>query len=247
MQRSSKSLIYGRHPVLEALQSDKPIDRILMQHNASGDSIGDIVRLAKSKTIPIVRVPIEKLNATVRASHQGVIAYGAYVQFLPLQDIISHLYDQGKTPFLLLLDGITDVRNTGAIIRSAVCCGVDAIVFPEKNSAPLHEDMVKTSAGAMMQISFSREKNISSILDTIQMNGIKIMSSDLQATQKLDEINFNQPVCIVMGSEDKGISRSVQERCDETFIIPMAGNFDSFNVSVATGIICYEAMKKRMI
>ncbi len=142
--RSPKSLIYGRNPVLEALQNHKPLDRILMHHTISGENVGDIIRLAKESNTPIVRVPIEKLNTMVRGVHQGIVAYGAIVEYTPLQDVISHIYDEGKTPFLLLLDGITDVRNTGAIIRSAVCCGVDAIIFSEKNSAPIHEDMVKT-------------------------------------------------------------------------------------------------------
>lgn len=243
--KSEKSLIYGRNPVLEALQNNKPLDRILMHHSISGDTIGDILKIAKEKNIPIVRVPIEKLNATVRGVHQGIIAYGSFVEYTPLQDVISHLYDNGKVPMLLLLDGITDVRNTGAIIRSAVCCGIDAIVFNEKNAAPLHEDMVKTSAGAMMQITFCREKGMQSILDTLKMNGIKIFSSDLKSEKSLLDIDFRSPSCIVMGSEDKGISSTIREACDETFIIPMKGNFDSLNVSVATGIICFEAMKQR--
>lgn len=244
--RSTKSLIYGRNPVLEALQNKKPLDRILMHHTISGDNIGDIIRLAKEANTPIVRVPMEKLNAMVRGVHQGIIAYGAIVDYTPLQDVISHLYDQGKTPLLLLLDGITDVRNTGAIIRSAVCCGVDAILFTEKNSAPLHEDMVKTSAGAMMQITFCRERNISTVLDTLKLNGIKIFSTDLQAKTSLLDIDFKTPCCIVLGAEEKGISKSTQEQCDETFCIPMVGDFDSLNVSVAAGIICFEAMKQKM-
>ncbi len=242
---SQKSLIYGRNPVLEALEHDKPLDRILMHHQISGDTIGDILKLAKSKGIPIVRVPIEKLNAMVRGAHQGIVAYGAVVAYTPIQDVISHLYDNGKVPMLLLLDGITDVRNTGAIIRSAVCCGVDAILFSEKNAAPLHEDMVKTSAGAMMQITFCREKSMQRILETLQSNGIKILSSDLKAKRSLLDIDFSGPSCIVMGSEDRGISRETLQACDETFIIPMKGHFDSLNVSVAAGIICFEAMKQR--
>lgn len=244
-KNSQKTLIYGRNPVLEALQQDKPIDRILMFHNISGDTIGDIIKLAKSRNIPLVRVPQEKLNSVVRGAHQGIIAYGAVVEYVPLQDMISKLYDEGREPFLLLLDGITDVRNVGAIIRSAVCCGVDAVVFSEKNAAPLHEDMVKTSAGALLQITFCREKSMKSILEILTMNGIKIFSSDLKASKSLMEIQFNQPCCVVMGAEDKGISRETLEACDETFRIPMKGNFDSLNVSVATGIICFEAMKQK--
>lgn len=244
--RPAKSILYGRNPVLEALQNKKPLDRILMHHTINGESIGDIIRLAKEMNVPIVRVPIEKLNSMVRGVHQGIIAFGAIVDYTPLQDVISHIYDQGKTPLLLLLDGITDVRNTGAIIRSALCCGVDAIIFTEKNSAPLHEDMVKTSAGAMMQLTFCREKNIATVIEVLKLNGIKIMSSDLRAEKTLMEIDFKSPSCIVMGAEEKGISRVTREECDETFIIPMAGDFDSFNVSVAAGIICFEAMKQRM-
>ncbi len=244
--RSSKSLIYGRNPVLEALQNHKPLDRILMHHTISGENVGDIIRLAKESNTPIVRVPIEKLNTMVRGVHQGIVAYGAIVEYTPLQDVISHLYDDGKTPFLLLLDGITDVRNTGAIIRSAVCCGVDAIIFSEKNSAPLHEDMVKTSAGAMMQITFCREKSVSTIINTLKMNGVKIYSSDLKSTHSLLDIDFNTPCCLVMGAEEKGISKVTQDECDQTFLIPMIGDFDSLNVSVAAGIICFEAMKQRM-
>ncbi len=244
--RSPKSLIYGRNPVLEALQNHKPLDRILMHHTISGENVGDIIRLAKESNTPIVRVPIEKLNTMVRGVHQGIVAYGAIVEYTPLQDVISHIYDEGKTPFLLLLDGITDVRNTGAIIRSAVCCGVDAIIFSEKNSAPIHEDMVKTSAGAMMQITFCREKSVSTIINTLKMNGIKIFSSDLKATHSLLDIDFNTPCCLVMGAEEKGISKVTQEECDQTFLIPMVGDFDSLNVSVAAGIICFEAMKQRM-
>ncbi|MBL7772873.1 MAG: 23S rRNA (guanosine(2251)-2'-O)-methyltransferase RlmB [Chitinophagaceae bacterium] len=244
--RSQKSLVYGRHPVLEALENNKPLDRILIHHSVSGEGIGDIIRLAKEKHTPIVRVPVEKLNSLVRGNHQGVIAYGAIVDYTPLQDVISHIYDGGKTPFLLLLDGITDVRNTGAIIRSAVCCGVDAIVFTEKNSAPLHEDMVKTSAGAMMQITFCREKNIATVMDTLKLNGIQIYSSDLQATASLLDLDFKQPCCVVMGAEEKGISPATREACDGTFRIPMVHQFDSLNVSVAAGIICFEAMKQRL-
>jgi 23S rRNA (guanosine2251-2'-O)-methyltransferase len=245
--RSAKSLVYGRHPVLEALQNDKPLDRILMHHTISGENIGEIIRLAKEKNTPIVRVPIEKLNTLVRGNHQGIVAYGAIVSYTPLQDIISHLYDNGKTPLLLLLDGITDVRNTGAIIRSAVCCGVDAIIFTEKNSAPLHEDMVKTSAGAMMQIDFCREKNIAQVIEILQLNGIRILSSDLTSENSLLNLNFNVPACIVLGAEEKGISAATKDACDETFRIPMANSFDSLNVSVAAGIICFEAMKQRQM
>ncbi|MFZ4754356.1 MAG: 23S rRNA (guanosine(2251)-2'-O)-methyltransferase RlmB [Chitinophagaceae bacterium] len=243
---ANKSLIYGRNPVLEALQNEKPLDRILMHHNINGEGIGDIIRLAKQKNVPIVRVPIEKLNTMVKGAHQGILAFGAFVEYVPLQDVISQLYDQGKTPFFVLLEGITDVRNTGAIIRTAVCCGADAVLFTERKSAPLHEDMVKTSAGAMMQITFCRERSMQTICDTLRMNGIKIFSSDLQADKSLLDIDFTGPCCIVMGGEEKGISSNTQSFSDQTFKIPMVGDFDSLNVSVACGIIAFQAMQQRL-
>jgi 23S rRNA (guanosine2251-2'-O)-methyltransferase len=247
MATSGKHLLYGRKPILEALQANKPIDRILMFHSITGEVVGDILALAKEKHIPIVRVPNEKLNFTTHnANHQGMVAYGAVVDYLSLQDVISHSFEQGRTPFLLLLDGVTDVRNAGAIIRSAVCCGVEAIIFTEKNSAPIHEDMIKTSAGAMMKIDFCREKSLQVVVDILKLNGIEIISSDLRATQSLMDINFTTPCCIVMGGEENGISSTVRQNTDHTFKIPMIGEFDSLNVSVATGIICFEAMKQRM-
>ena len=244
--KQNKNLLYGRKPILEALMNDKPLDRILMFFNITGEVVGDILKLAKEKNVPIVRVPNEKLDRVTRSNHQGMIAFGAVVDYLPLQDVISHAFELGKNPFMLLLDGVTDVRNTGAIIRSAVCCGVDTIIFTEKNAAPIHEDMIKTSAGALMQIQFCREKGMQSVLETLKLNGIKICSSDLKATKSVLEMDFKTPLCIVMGGEENGISSATKEACDDTFIIPMASSFDSLNVSVATGIICFEAMKQRM-
>jgi rRNA methylases len=175
---------------MEVLRSEQLPDRILMQSNIAGESVGDIIRLAKQKGVPITRVPVEKLNRITRSAHQGVIAFGAVVNYIPLQDRISQLYDLGKVPFMILLDGITDVRNVGAIIRSAVCCGADTIIFTEKNAAPIHEDMIKTSAGALTQISFCREKNMESIYQTLQMNGIVSFSSDLNAEKSLLALDF---------------------------------------------------------
>lgn len=243
--KKNDSIIYGRNPILEALLHKKPIDRILMYHHITGEKIGDIIRLAKEQNIPLTRVPVQKLNQLTKGVHQGIIAFSSVVQYTPLQDIISHLYEQGETPLFMLLEGITDVRNTGAIIRTAVCYGYHAIIFTEKNAAPIHEDMVKTSAGALMNITFCREKNMQSVLHTLKMNGIRILSSSLQAKQNLQETDFRKPCCIVMGSESKGISLETDTHSDDRFYIPMVSSFDSLNVSVAAGIISYEIMKQR--
>jgi 23S rRNA (guanosine2251-2'-O)-methyltransferase len=240
-----KNIFFGRQPVLEALQNDVLIDRLLIYHGISGDNVGEILELAKQKGVPISRVPNEKLDRVTRKNHQGMIAYGGIIEYQSVQDVVSHLFEQGENPFFILLDGITDVRNMGAIIRSAVCCGVHAIIFSEKNAAPIYEDMVKTSAGALTQMNFCREKSINVALDTLKMNGIKIYSSDLNAKKALRELEMTEPLCIVLGAEDHGISSTTRKASDEQFIIPMVGEFDSFNVSVANGIICYEVMTKR--
>lgn len=240
-----KNIFFGRQPILEALQDDVLIDRILMYHGITGDIVGDILELAKQKNVPISRVPNEKLDTVTRKNHQGMIAYGGIVHYQTVQDVVSQCFEQGKNPFFMLLDGITDVRNMGAIIRSAVCCGVDAIIFSEKNAAPIYEDMVKTSAGSLTKVNFCREKSINVAFETLKLNGIKIYSSNLHATRKLRELDMNVPLCMVLGSEDKGISSTSRTASDEQFVIPMVGEFDSFNVSVAAGIIGYEVMCAR--
>jgi len=243
---SSKKIIFGRQPILEALRSDILIDKLFLYHGITGDIVGDVLEAAKENKVPIQRVPNEKLNSMTRKNHQGMVAMCGVVDYQSVQDVISQCFDQGKNPFLLLLDGITDVRNMGAIIRSAVCCGVDAIIFSEKNAAPIFEDMVKTSAGAFTQMNFCREKSINAAFETIKMNGIKVYSSDLRATKQLRELDMKEPLCMVLGSEDNGISSTSRKASDENFIIPMKGEFDSFNVSVAAGIICYEVLNQRM-
>jgi 23S rRNA (guanosine2251-2'-O)-methyltransferase len=245
-KNSSKKIIFGRQPIYEALQSDILIDKLFIYHGISGDIVAEVLESAKQRNVPVVRVPNEKLNSMTRKNHQGMVALSGVVAYQSVQDVISQCFDDGKNPFLLVLDGITDVRNMGAIIRSAVCCGVDAVVFSEKNAAPIFEDMVKTSAGAFTKMNFCREKSINVAFETIKMNGIKVYSSDLRATKKLRELDMKEPLCLVLGSEDKGISSTSRKASDETFIIPMQGEFDSFNVSVAAGIICFEAMSQRM-
>lgn len=242
----SKKIIFGRQPILEALQSDILIDKLYIFHGIGGDIVSDVLEAAKSKNVPIVRVPNEKLNTMTRKNHQGMVAQCGVVEYQSVQDVISLCYEQGKNPFFVLLDGITDVRNMGAIIRSAVCCGADAVIFSEKNAAPIFEDMVKTSAGAFTKMNFCREKSINVAFETIKMNGIKVYSSDLQATKNLRELDMTEPLCLVLGSEDNGISSTSRKASDENFIIPMLGEFDSFNVSVAAGIMCHEVLIQRM-
>ena len=240
------SLIIGRQPLVEAIASGRAIDKILFQRNISGESIGEIRKLAKENNIPIQQVPPEKLFSLTKANHQGVIAFAAIVQYMDLQQAIDHIVGNGAVPLFMMLDGITDVRNIGAIARSAVCCGAQALIIPDKGIAALNEEALKSSAGALEKINICRVNSLLKAIDTLHLNGIKIFASEMNATAKVFELDFTHPCCIVMGSEDKGIQAYISKAADEHFTIPMTGGFDSLNVSVAAGIILYEAMKKRM-
>ncbi|WP_295119344.1 23S rRNA (guanosine(2251)-2'-O)-methyltransferase RlmB [uncultured Chitinophaga sp.] len=241
------SLIIGRQPVMEALNAGKAIERIFMLRNAGGEIMTEIRNLAMGKQVPINLVPAEKLDSLTQVTHQGIIAITAKVSYLDLQDVISHVIESGETPLFLILDGITDVRNIGAIARSAVCCGAQAIIIPDKGIAALNEEAVKSSAGALERISVCRVNSLLKAVDTLHLNGIRVVASEMTAEQKLFDANWQEPIAIIMGSEDKGVYPALLKAADGVFNIPMAGGFESFNVSVAAGIILYEAMKQRLL
>lgn len=225
----------------------KAIERIYLLRTATGDIIPQIRQLANQYNIPINMVPVEKLNGLTQANHQGCIAITGQISYLDLQDVISHVTDQGETPLFLILDGITDVRNIGAIARSAVCCGAQAIIIPDKGIAALNEEAVKSSAGALEKIAVCRVNSLLKAIDTLHLNGIKVVASEMESEHVLHELPLTEPVAVIMGSEDKGVFPALLKATDIQFRIPMAGNFESFNVSVAAGIILYEAMKQRGI
>lgn len=245
MPVKQSSLIIGRQPLVEALQSGKAIDKILLQKNASGDVINQVRKLAREQNIPIQLVPIEKLNGLTKANHQGLLAFAARVQYMDLQQVIDHVVSNGDLPLFLMLDGVTDVRNIGAIARSAVCCGAQAIIIPDKGVGALNEEAMKSSAGALEQIHICRVNSLLKAVDTLHLNGIKVFTSEMRAEQNVFELPFTDPCCVIMGDEGKGVQPYLAKAADHFFKIPMAANFDSFNVSVATGIILYEAMKHR--
>jgi 23S rRNA (guanosine2251-2'-O)-methyltransferase len=240
------SLIIGRQPLVEAMQSGRGIDKILFQRNVSGESIGEIRKLAEKRGIPIQQVPQEKLFSLTRANHQGVLAFASLFQYIDLQAAVDQVLSLGTAPLFILLDGITDVRNVGAIARTAVCCGAQALIIPDKGIAALNEEALKSSAGALEKIHICRVSSLLKAVDSLHLNGIRAYASGMQAEKKVYELDLNGPCCIMMGSEDKGLQPYLRKAADEHFTIPMAGNFDSFNVSVAAGIILYEAMKKRL-
>ena len=204
-----------------------------------------IRELANKNNVPIQYVPAEKLNSITRTNHQGVIAFVALVQYMNLQEVIDHVVGNGEIPLFLMLDGITDVRNIGGIARTAVCCGAQAIIIPDKGVGALNEEAMKSSAGALEKIHICRVNSLMKAVDELHMNGIKVYASEMTAPKNLHEIDFKEPSVIVMGSEDKGVFAGLMKISDGTFKIQMVGDFESLNVSVATGIILYEAMKQR--
>ena len=240
------SLIIGRQPIIESLNAGRPIDKILLQKNAAGDVISEIRRLATKMQVPVQYVPVEKLNSITRANHPGVIAFAALVQYMELQQVIDHVVNNGQVPLFVMLDGVTDVRNIGAIARTAVCCGAQALIIPDKGVGALNEDAMKASAGALEKINVCRVNSLVKAIDELHLNGIKVYGSEMKAPRNIAECDFREPAAIVMGSEEKGIYPAVLKVCDEKIRIPMVTDFESLNVSVATGMILYEVMRQRL-
>ncbi len=246
MAMKQSSLIIGRQPLVEALQGGKPIDKILIQKNTGGDAVNEIRQLARENNIPIQLVPVEKLNGLTKANHQGVLAFVARVQYMDLQQVIDHVVGDGGTPLFIMLDGVTDVRNIGAIARTALCCGAQALIIPDKGVGALNEEAMKSSAGALEKIHICRVNSLLKAVDTLHLNGIQVFTSEMRAEKNVFELAFTEPCCVIMGDEGRGVQPYLAKAADHFFKIPMASDFDSFNVSVAAGIILYEAMKHRL-
>jgi 23S rRNA (guanosine2251-2'-O)-methyltransferase len=239
------SLVIGIKAVREAIESGKQLDRIYLQNTIHGKLIEEIKSLAEKNHIPVNKVPVEKLNGFNISNHEGVIAQLAKVHYYELQTIISFVVEKGEMPLFLLLDGITDIRNIGGIARTAYCCGVHALIIPDKGVGALNEDAILTSAGALEKISVCRVNSLMKAVDELHLNGIKVFASEMTASKNIFDCNFKEPCAIIMGSEEKGIYPALMKLCDEKFNIPMAGDFESLNVGVATGMILYEVMKQR--
>jgi 23S rRNA (guanosine2251-2'-O)-methyltransferase len=228
------------------MKSGKALDRIYLS-NKTGSVPGEEVRgVAQQFGVPVNYVPVEKLNSFNVENHEGCIAIISMVQYHELQQMISWVVDKGEVPLFLILDGITDVRNIGGIARTAFCTGVHAIIIPDKGVGALNEDAVLTSAGALEKIPICRVNSLMKAVDELHLNGIKVWASEMNGATNVFEANLKEPAAIVMGSEEKGIYPALLKVCDERLKIPMAGAFESLNVSVATGIILYEVMKQRM-
>jgi len=241
-------LIFGRHPVMEAIQQNKEIDKIYLADNIRGEFEKEVRNIVKEKNIPLSKVPLIKLNQMCnKQNHQGILAFISAVEFQDLEAIIAKVFDEGRNPLVLVLESVTDVRNLAAISRSALVFGVDAIVITAKKSAAIGGDAVKISAGAILEIPICREKNMISTLEKLHSTGIKVLSTALDQNSKLlQNVDLNQPIAIVMGGEGEGITLETKRSSDELVIIPQVSDFDSLNVSVAAGIVLYEVVRQRL-
>ena len=240
------SLVIGRTAVLEAIRLGKQLDRIYLQNNSHGQVIDEIKSQAFQNNIPINKVPVEKLNGFNISDHEGCVALISKIKYQELQQVISFVVDNGDIPLFLILDGITDIRNIGALARTAYCCGVQAIIIPDKGVGALNEDAIVTSAGALELISVCRVSSLVKAVDELHLNGIKVFASEMTSEKRIFDINLKEPCAIIMGSEDKGIYPALVKISDGAFKIPMVANFESLNVSVAAGMILYEAMRQRL-
>ena len=246
-QRPKKSsLVISPEAVLNALNNGEVLDRIYIDTKLSGPDTAAIRKLANDLAIPVNFVPTAKLQTFNAGVHKGCIALKSKVQYQSVQDVISLTVENGKLPLLLILDGITDIRNIGGIARTAFCTGVDAIIIPDKGVGALQEDAILTSAGALEKIPICRVGSLLKTIDELHLNGIKVFATEMKAAVSIDKVDFTEPCAIVMGSEEKGVYPALLKSCDQAIKIPMVGDFESLNVSVATGMILYEAMKQRL-
>lgn len=243
---ADKDLVCGIWPVIEALRDGSNVEKILMRREAGGDGIKQIRQLARERDVPWQPVPVEKLDRLTRAEHQGVVAFISQVEEQDLDEVITRVYEQGGTPFLLAIDGVTDVRNIGAMARSAECFGVDAMVVPKMGTARLGPDAVKSSAGALLRKPVCRVNKLTDAVRQAKDQGLRVVACTEKAAIELHKADLSGPLMVVMGSEDEGISDPVLRLADELVRIPMVGSIASLNVSVATGIALHAVTLARI-
>ncbi len=240
-----ENFIYGIHPVMEALKSGKEIEKILIQKGLRGEGFQQLHTLMREMEIPIQFVPLEKLDRMTRQNHQGVVAMISEITYQKIEAILPFAYEQGKVPLVLVLDHITDVRNLGAIARTAECSGVDAILIPEKGSAQVNQDAIKTSAGALYKVPVCRHHSAKESVMFLKNSGLKIIAATEKANSDYTDVDMIQPLALILGSEESGISAELLGIADELIQIPIMGEIQSLNVSVAAGVILYEILRQR--
>ncbi len=241
----NKQLIFGTRAVIEAVNSDKNVDKVLIKKGLPNSLISELLNLLKSRNVPFQFVPIEKINGISTGNHQGVLAFLSEIKYQNIEHLVPFWFESGVNPIVLVLDGITDVRNFGAIARTAECAGVSAIVVPDKGSAQINADAVKTSAGALLKIPVCRHDSLINVVKFLKNSGFATFAATEKAEKSYTKADFSAPLTLVLGSEDIGISKELLAVTDVWIKIPIFGEIQSLNVSVAAGIMLYEAVKQR--
>lgn len=247
MNMEKNEMIFGIRAVIEAVEAGKEIDKVLVKKELQGELSKELLAALREVQVPVQFVPIERINRITRKNHQGVVAFTSAVTYQHIEDIVPALYEEGKVPFIVVLDGVTDVRNFGAIARTCECAGVNAIVIPQKGSVTANADAVKTSAGALHHIPVCREKSLTAALHYLQECGICLVAASEKGDQLYTSVSYVSPTAIVMGAEDCGVSPENLRICDNIVQIPQFGSIGSLNVSVATGVVLYEAIRQRTL
>ena len=245
--RKSENIIYGVHPVTEAIQAGKELDKVIIQQNIHGEWLPEIRKMLDQLEVPVQYLPINAMNRISRGNHQGIIAFLSPIQYQSIEAIIPAVYESGESPLILVLDRITDVRNLGAIARTAECLGVHALIIPARGSAQINADTIKTSSGALMNIPVVRSMNLKSTLTFLKESGLKIIAASEKAEKSIWHLNLTDPIGLILGSEESGISPEYLRFCDEKAMIPMQGQVASLNVSVAAGMFLYEVTRQRKL
>lgn len=240
------NLIFGTRAVIEALDAGKDIEKIFIQKGLSNELYHQLRNALKGQAVPIQIVPAEKLKRITDKNHQGVVAYLTQITYYSAEDLLANVFEKGRIPLLLILDRITDVRNFGAIARGAECAGVDFIIIPSRGAAQINGDAIKTSAGALHRLKVCREDNLKTTIEFLKEAGLQIIACHEKTDNLIYDADFTKPTAIIMGSEENGISNEYLKRSDMQVKIPMIGKIASLNVSVATGIVLFEAVKQRL-
>jgi 23S rRNA (guanosine2251-2'-O)-methyltransferase len=240
-----ETYIYGIRPAIEAIKAGKELEKILLQNGLKGEGFRELFGLIKELELPYQFVPIEKLNRLSRQNHQGVISFVSEITYQRIEDIVPFVYEQGRMPLFLILDRITDVRNIGAIARTAECTGVDALIMPAKGSGQINSDAIKTSAGALYKLPVVRSQNLKDTLKFLKDSGISIFAATEKAVSDYTSVDYNKPLALILGSEGEGISEEYLKLTDSTLRIPVFGEIESLNVSVASGVVLYEVLRQR--
>lgn len=246
-KKENDSLIFGLRPVIEAIHAGKEVERLFVQSGLKNELATELMSLLKKNNVPFQYVPIEKLNRLTSKNHQGVVGYISSVVYQKIQDVLPLIFESGKTPLLLILDRITDVRNFGAIARTAECSGVHAIIIPSRGAAQINADAMKTSTGALHTIPVCRENSLKETIHFLRESGLQVIACTEKTKDMYYQHDYTLPVAIIMGSEEDGVSPEYLKLVDEQAKIPLLGQISSLNVSVATGVVLYEAVRQRLL